>query len=267
MLWGGGFLFLLCCTWAVNLIIRKSVLHVLENRVEGFDLVFPGEAVFAGEPAVFHLKASMPALIVPVFHVGFSSCLSWHSRVIRVEGLLIPGENDSRISFTPSERGKFYGEKVVVFVGDGLGFTYSSIFIECKNSLTVFPAMRIPNSLPRRASGGGDIYKGRQTATRNNELLDARKYYPGDDVRRVNWNMYAHLGELYIRIGEEVPPPSSRVIVALDTAYPADFSTGSLCSLLEKMVMYAWRNRACPSGGGMRGLAFIFRGRIRPQDY
>jgi uncharacterized protein (DUF58 family) len=51
---------------------------------------------------------------------------------------------------------------------------------------------------------------------RSESLLEVRKYYPGDDVRRLNWKLFAHMDELYLRVGEEVPPPESRVLLALD---------------------------------------------------
>jgi uncharacterized protein (DUF58 family) len=52
---------------------------------------------------------------------------------------------------------------------------------------------------------------------RSEELLEARKYYPGDDVHKLNWKVFAHMDELFLRIGEEVPPPESRFLFVLDT--------------------------------------------------
>jgi hypothetical protein len=52
---------------------------------------------------------------------------------------------------------------------------------------------------------------------RSEELLEARKYYPGDDVRRLNWKVFAHLNELFLRTGEEVPPPEARLLFVLDS--------------------------------------------------
>jgi len=45
-----------------------------------------------------------------------------------------------------------------------------------------------------------------------------RKYFPGDDIRKVHWKVFAHTSELFLRIGEEIPPPESRFLVILDPA-------------------------------------------------
>lgn len=50
---------------------------------------------------------------------------------------------------------------------------------------------------------------------RSDELIEARPYVPGDDTRRINWKAYAHSGDLFVRIGEELPPPSRSVILVL----------------------------------------------------
>ena len=52
---------------------------------------------------------------------------------------------------------------------------------------------------------------------RSDELLETRRYVPGDDVRRLNWKLLAHAGELFLRLGEETPPPRARLLAVLDT--------------------------------------------------
>ena len=84
---------------------------------------------------------------------------------------------------------------------------------------------------------------------RSEELLEARKYYPGDDVRRLNWKVFAHMDELFLRIGEEVPPPESRILFILDTtsnprvprAVEADYLDSLVESCASMMVHLASR--------------------------
>jgi hypothetical protein len=52
------------------------------------------------------------------------------------------------------------------------------------------------------------------------EFYEARKYYPGDDPRRINWKLYAHSKELFIRVGEEGVPKLDRVCCLLLTGSP-----------------------------------------------
>jgi uncharacterized protein (DUF58 family) len=41
-------------------------------------------------------------------------------------------------------------------------------------------------------------------------------------MRKLNWKVFAHLNELFLRIGEEAPPPESRFLFILDaTANPS----------------------------------------------
>ncbi len=201
----------------------------------------------------------------------------WKTRRCTVEGLLSSGVNEGYIEFTPRQRGIYTGDTVHVTVRDILGFTASSIPRASKNSLTVIPDNPAPPYMPRRSAGGGKMSAVRETLVRSDELLDARKYYPGDDIRRVNWNMFAHMGEVYIRIGEEVPPPSSRILVAVDTSTPELFRPVDLEPLLDRAVAFAcgvaaqfidegrdtWLSytgaeKAVPASGGNREPAFRF---------
>ncbi|MEX2444435.1 MAG: DUF58 domain-containing protein [Alkalispirochaeta sp.] len=52
---------------------------------------------------------------------------------------------------------------------------------------------------------------------RSDDLIEARPYHPGDDTRRINWKTYAHSETLFVRIGEEIPPPSFSADVLVDT--------------------------------------------------
>jgi hypothetical protein len=90
------------------------------------------------------------------------------------------------------------------------------------------PVLRV---LPRVDSRGIDaaepeIAAGRRRGDlsneRNEELIETRPYHPGDDIRRINWNAFAHSGELFLRIGEETPPPAWAVRLMVDTRGASD---------------------------------------------
>lgn len=51
---------------------------------------------------------------------------------------------------------------------------------------------------------------------RSDNLVEARPYHPGDDTRRINWKAYAHSETLFVRIGEEIPPPSFSADIIVD---------------------------------------------------
>jgi hypothetical protein len=52
---------------------------------------------------------------------------------------------------------------------------------------------------------------------RTDNLIDHRPYMPGDDPRRINWKLYGHAGDLFVREGEPEPPPHSRILILVDT--------------------------------------------------
>ncbi|MFW5643406.1 MAG: DUF58 domain-containing protein [Alkalispirochaeta sp.] len=79
---------------------------------------------------------------------------------------------------------------------------------------------------------------------RNAELIESRPYYPGDDPRHIHWGMYAHTGELYLRIGEEVPPRVGTVTIALD------HTAGATHEILDRLIATAVglsESIACPN--------------------
>lgn len=49
------------------------------------------------------------------------------------------------------------------------------------------------------------------------EFYETRKYYPGDDPRKINWKLFAHSRELFIRVGEEGIPRLDRIFCLLLT--------------------------------------------------
>jgi hypothetical protein len=73
----------------------------------------------------------------------------------------------------------------------------------------------------RRSIGkAGYAESGTQPARREDELWDSRKYAPGDDARKINWKQYGHLGDLFTRIGDHLPPPRNQVWVMFDPRLP-----------------------------------------------
>ena len=62
-------------------------------------------------------------------------------------------------------------------------------------------------------SGAGGDHRGR-ARTPSHDFVDYRQYQPGDDVRRVDWNVYGRLGTLHVRLTEAHEP--LELVLALD---------------------------------------------------
>jgi hypothetical protein len=73
--------------------------------------------------------------------------------------------------------------------------------------------------VPLRLKSGEYDRHDNQAYERTDNLIDHRPYVPGDDPRRINWKLYSHGGELFIRQGEREPPPHSNIIILIDTQY------------------------------------------------
>ena len=66
------------------------------------------------------------------------------------------------------------------------------------------------------------------------EFSDFREYMPGDDLRRLDWNVYARLDRPYIR--EYMEEKEAVVSVLLDTSASMDFVTNRKAELAEDLA-------------------------------
>ncbi|MDR2536486.1 MAG: DUF58 domain-containing protein [Treponema sp.] len=71
--------------------------------------------------------------------------------------------------------------------------------------------------LPVTIQSGGTVRRNEPRFLRTDNLTDHRPYIPGDDPRRINWKLYGHLGDLFVREGEPEPPPHARLLIIVDT--------------------------------------------------
>lgn len=90
--------------------------------------------------------------------------------------------------------------------------------------------LRMPHRSSLSAAGG-------HRSTRKGssmEFSDFREYMPGDDLRRVDWNIYARLDKLYIR--EYMEEKESQVTVLLDTSASMDYGADSKAELAKDLA-------------------------------
>ncbi len=110
--------------------------------------------------------------------------------------------------FSDNERGVFTLQKEYIFISDIAGFFYIKFFKEEKTTanLTFLPQItevenfKIPNFF--MPLSGNKI-----NMRRTDEVYETRPYVPGDDIRKINWKLYAHTDELSVNQGDFMPPP------------------------------------------------------------
>lgn len=66
------------------------------------------------------------------------------------------------------------------------------------------------------------------------EFSDFREYMPGDDLRRMDWNVYARLDKLYIR--EYMEEKEAVVSVLIDTSASMDYGARSKAELARELA-------------------------------
>ena len=132
------------------------------------------------------------------------------------------GENKS--SFRTMERGAYSsapqgggGFRLLVF--DALGFFRLAFPVKQSPAPELFtvPSYPFEAEILSLKSGGRDM-PNEANYLKSDNLTDHRPYVPGDDPRRINWKLYSHapLGGLFVREGEPLPPPHSRLAIVID---------------------------------------------------
>ena len=220
LFWGSSFLLVLAYAVVADHVTCATASR--GRRSPGFlRLHLPTSVAKPGESAEGSLSVTLPRTFLPGYVVRFRLPLAWLDR--RIDGFraqLAPGNNAVTVRFTAGQRGQFSASRAAFEVRDILGFTSRSFFVPVAESIRVFPRLARAESI-RVTEDGGEAARYATRRRRSDELLEVRKYYPGDDVRKLNWKVFAHVRELLIRVGEETPPPQSRFLFLLDsTANP-----------------------------------------------
>lgn len=106
------------------------------------------------------------------------------------------------------------------------------------------------------------------------EFSDFREYMPGDDLRRMDWNVYARLDKLYIR--EYMEEKEAVVSVLIDTSASMDYGVKSKAELardlaavvsflalnnMDRLMLYDMKDmgRGLSVGGGKNAFAKVLR--------
>lgn len=152
-----------------------------------FPIVLPGVLVFYGFEFLSDLKNKK------------SRSLKFNIRLKRtVANFPLPKE----------ERGRFFLKKEYIEISDLAGF-FSFRLLKKEKSipqlfiypmLTEIKSFALPEILNETSAHTINL-------KRTDELYDSRPYFPGDDIRKINWKLYAHTQELSIKQGDFVPPP------------------------------------------------------------
>ncbi len=92
------------------------------------------------------------------------------------------------------------------------------------------------------------------------EFADYRDYTPGDDLRRIDWNIYARLERPFIKLLEE--EEDLAVHILLDGSRSMDWGAGDLHKFRYALHLAAGLGAVALSSGDSLSLGFLQNGRI-----
>ncbi|MBN1413440.1 MAG: DUF58 domain-containing protein [Spirochaetales bacterium] len=236
LFWGTSFLSL--CVYALigNHFFRAlSRRHFISNPA-ACNLSLPVKGIFPGNKVVCDITVEYLSFFIPGFSARVRVDLCWPDRpVFSLNACLKPGPNTIAIPFMPEHRGVYRCQAICFEFVDLLGFTHSETSLSAEEYIRVYPR-NIPADEIRYKVAGENSDNILKTKRVSDELLEVKKYFPGDDLRKLNWKIFAHLGELFVRKGEESPPPESRLFFMLDPSVPAFMPALNTPDYLDSLV-------------------------------
>jgi uncharacterized protein (DUF58 family) len=241
LFWGSSFLLYTLYALAGGHLFRLVLVRRSRRIQDMVSVVLPPSGVFPGEELEGRFETRLPRASPPGFSVHVRLPLAWQDRKIdTLAARMSRGTSTRVVRFRAPWRGAFRSEAAVVECRDILGFSAGAFRIPLREAVTVYPALRDPGEAVQLMEQADESAVESRRRRRSDDLLEARKYYPGDDMRRLNWKVFAHLNELFLRVGEEVPPPEARLLFVLDTTtnplVPRRSAAGYLDGLVSSCI-------------------------------
>ncbi len=249
MIWGGSFLLLFSILLILS--ILQYVFLKKSFRKNPPDFPLPSTCI-SGENFLVNLEVFIP-LLFPGFRCIWKTELQWvdGGRFLSSNCGLSRGSRMYDVFFENTHRGVYRGPSGTLVLEDLFGFTKFPLFTGGPVVLHIYPGVQTDGFTKERIITGGETATVERNRIRTDELLEVRKYYPGDDARRINWKMFAASGELFLRIGEEVPPPTGEVAIVLNSFSPALSSLRDSSDLTDTLIssyitfIYSFVEKGC----------------------
>ena len=151
-----------------------------------------------------------------------------------------------------NKRGAYFSGYDEFAIFDILGFFRFTFRIPQKPGVRLLVSPHAAfEPLPVSARSGESNRQPEITFHRTDILIEHRPYVPGDDPRRINWKLFSHGGELFIREGEREPPPHSNITILVDSQFDPMLYTAAAARLAVDLLCEnaLAAALACSSGG------------------
>ncbi len=214
-MWGAAFLLVTAYAW---LGVQLARLFVRAPQVPAA-LSLSEAGLRPGSVRYGELRAKIPRRLPPAVRLDYLLSLTWHEERLGELVPLQPGEQRVTLELRAARRGTYTGPTGYLVFEDLFGLARSTHSLAGRRELRVYPEVPGGERVPPASELDGESMRRHNRRRASDDLIESRPYVAGDDPRRLNWKLYAHLGELLVRIGEHTPPPHGSVAVFLDTGF------------------------------------------------
>jgi hypothetical protein len=136
--------------------------------------------------------------------------------------------------FQVDERGAYFSTYDEFAILDIFGFFRFAFRVSPQSGALLAGPWCADEPVSVRARGGETERQG-PPIERSDELVSHRPYVPGDDPRRINWKLFSHGGELFVRQGEREPPAHSNITILIDTQFDSLYTLKSAREEVDRL--------------------------------
>jgi hypothetical protein len=212
----GCFLAVLGLSWVLRKKACSALVRILTKQIPAGT---KGSLTFGLGPGYASMKAGKKQFLrLPGILLRYEMSLATKDGR-RIRHIFDPDFLPEGVSvFAVPERGAYYSAYDGFIIGDVPGFFSCAIPIPQDTSPRILATPKTAETcIPLHIRFGGTLQRSQPHFLRTDNLVDHRPYMPGDDPRRLNWKLYGHAGDLFVREGEPEPPPHSRLLILVDT--------------------------------------------------
>jgi uncharacterized protein (DUF58 family) len=212
-----GMLFLAILVYSVGACLVMAAAY--RKRADGMGADFAPRAVATGEEVTVLLTGTgkrfwTPPAILARYMIKLKTL---DGRIIEK---VFPRHffTEKSAAFIGEKRGAYFGEHDYLLICDIFGFFKVSVKIKSRRGerLLIYPIINRETPVEIK-NAGGDERTVKNARVSSDDLIEQRQYVPGDDPRRINWKLYGHSEELFVREGEKWGEPLSEIIIVIDT--------------------------------------------------
>jgi hypothetical protein len=213
LFWSSGILTITTAAFILNHITYL----LIKRKTENINIKVPVSSLFPGDSVVIMLETNISDIFVPGIIIMFCISFRWKKRKPLVfTNVIKTGKNTYLLEAFAEKRGFYRADRFKFHIRDYFGLFQSTLIFTIDEKIPVFPN-QTEQSIIYEYFKGTDSIRYLKTPVSADEFFEVRKYYPGDDPKKINWKMFAHTNELFIRKKEETPPPKSNILFIIDS--------------------------------------------------